>query len=416
MNILWVKTELLHPLDKGGRIRSYHMLRRLREQHHVTYVALDDGTASADHRDLAAEYCDELVMVPFNATDPGTAGFYMDLLQNLTSSLPYAVARYRSELMFRAIAGAVANGEVDVLVCDFLAPALNVPDDLPCATVLFEHNVEARIWERRAMVADGWLRHAYMRSQWRRMQRLESSQCRRFGRVVAVSTDDVEQLCRDYGITHASPVPTGVDGEYFTPSGSVTRRPHELVFTGSMDWMPNEDAMLFFTREILPRVRTAIPDVTLSIVGRNPTDRVVALGQSEPGVTVTGRVLDVRPYIERASAFVVPLRVGGGTRLKIFEAMAMACPVISTTIGAEGLPIEDGVHALVADDPEEFAAAIVQLLHAPDRAATMGDQAARYVREKFSWAGIADEFARTCASLLERRTSVPQSLHTVSTT
>ena len=355
MHILWIKTELLHPVDKGGRIRTYQMLRALKGEHRVTYLTLDDGTAAPDALERASEYADEVVTVPFRPPAKGTAGFYADLLRNAFSGLPYAVARYRSAALEAEIRRLVRTAGVDVVVCDFLAPSLNVPDGLGVPTVLFQHNVEAMIWERHAKVAANPVKKRYMGEQWRRMLRHERAECRRFDHVIAVSAQDAAVFRDEFGVRGVSDVPTGVDTEFFRPSGAVEREPRDIVFTGSMDWMPNEDAIRWFTAEILPLVRERVPDVTLTVVGRNPPASIRQLGETDPRVRVTGSVPDVRPYIERAAAFVVPIRVGGGTRLKIFEAMAMERTVISTTVGAEGLPVRDGVDSIIADDPRAFA-------------------------------------------------------------
>jgi sugar transferase (PEP-CTERM/EpsH1 system associated) len=395
VHILWLKTELLHPVDKGGRIRTYNMLRALRREHRVTYLTLDDGTAAPDAVERATEYCHDLVRVPFSPPAKGTAAFFADLAANLISPLPYAVARYRVPAMRRAIERAVVAGDVDVVVCDFLAPSLNVPDDLGVPVVLFQHNVEAVIWERHAQVARNPVKKAYMREQWRRMRRHEAAECRRVDHVVAVSPQDAAVFRRDYGAHSVSDVPTGVDVDYFHPSGREPRRPHELVFTGSMDWLPNEDAILWFAADILPRVRARVPDATLTVVGRNPTAPVRALDRVG-GVSVTGSVPDVRPYIERAAAFVVPIRIGGGTRLKIYEAMAMQRAVVSTAVGAEGLPVRDGTDALLADEPDAFAAAVVALLQDPARAEAVGAAAAAVVRTQFSWDAVTARFASDC--------------------
>lgn len=397
MHILWIKTELLHPVDKGGRIRTYQMLRALRREHRITYLTLDDGTAAPDALERASEYCHEVVRVPFAPAVKGTAGFYLDLARNVASSLPYAVARYRAPALTRRLRELVARGDVDVVVCDFLAPSLNVPDDLGVPTVLFQHNVEAAIWERHAQVAAHPVKRRYMREQWRRMWRHERAECRRFDRVIAVSPQDAEVFQRDFGLASAAHVPTGVDVDFFRPSGEVARQPHELAFTGSMDWMPNEDAIRWFAREILPLVRRAVPDVTLTVVGRNPPASIRALGESDAAIHVTGSVPDVRPYMERAAVFIVPIRVGGGTRLKIFEAMAMERPVVSTAIGAEGLPLRDGVDALLADEPAAFAEAVVGLLRDPARATALARTAADVVRTSYGWDGVAARFAALCA-------------------
>ena len=397
MHILWIKTELLHPVDKGGRIRTYNMLRALRRDHRVTYVTLDDGAAAPDAVERAAEYADELVRVPFRTAPKRSPRFYAELLANAFSRIPYAVAKYRSAPLRRAILDLVSRGDVDVVVCDFLAPSLNVPERLPVPTVLFQHNVEAMIWRRHAEVARGAVARRYFREQWRRMEAFERAECRRFDHVIAVSPEDRDTFRNAYGVTDATDVPTGVDVEFFRPAGGIAREPRDLVFTGSMDWLPNEDGILWFVDEILPRIRARIPGASLTIVGRNPPVRIRAFAARDSLVRVTGTVADVRPFIERAAVFVVPIRIGGGTRLKIFEAMAMERAVVSTAVGAEGLPVTCGEHVLLADEPQAFANAVVSLLEAPDRAARIGASAAQLVRASFGWGRVADIFAEQCA-------------------
>ena len=405
MHILWVKNELLHPLDKGGRIRTYEMLRRLRDHHRVTYIALDDGTITAEQRARALEYCDELVIVPWRKAPLRGGARALAAVGNLFSSLPFALAPYRSSAMARAVRELCSRSvdRADVVVCDFLTPALNVPEDLDCPVVLFQHNVEAMIWERRAKVASNPVVKRYMREQWRRMQRVEREQCLRFDHVIAVSAEDARVFRERYGVERVSAVPTGVDTEFFRPSGAVARAPGSIVFTGSMDWMPNEDGMTFFVEEILPLVQRAVPEATLAIVGRNPTARVRALAEGRSDITITGTVPDVRPFLEGASVVVVPLRIGGGTRIKIYEAMGMERAVVSTTIGAEGLDVVDGEHLVLADDPQSFADAVVALLRAPERAERIGQRAASHVRAHFGWAAVAEQFADHCVAAASRR-------------
>lgn len=394
MHLLWIKTELLHPIDKGGRIRTYNMLRALKHEHRITYLTLDNGGALPDAADRAQEYCHDLIRVPFVEARRGSARFWMELIANLASSLPYAVSKYRSERMRSEVVEAVRRRGIDVVVCDFLFPSQNVPDGLGCRTVLFQHNVEAAIWKRHATVRTNPLSRAYFTEQARRMERFERKECRRFDQVVAVSRADAEALEREYGIAGVGDVPTGVDTEYFRPANRGPREPHDLVFTGSMDWMPNADGIAWFVDDVLPLIHRRLPDVTLTVVGRNPPSGIRALAERDRRLRVTGTVPDVRPYLERASVFVVPLRVGGGTRLKIYEAMAMERSVVSTTIGAEGLPIEQGRHALIADSSEGFASAVLGLLQDPARATTMGLTAGEWVRRNYSWDRAADTFAR----------------------
>ncbi|HYP52493.1 MAG TPA: glycosyltransferase [Pyrinomonadaceae bacterium] len=408
MRILWLKTELLHPVDKGGKIRTYHMLKELKRRHHVTYLTLDDGSAGADAEARAEEYCHELVCVPHRTRAKFSAGFYAELAANLVSPLPYFMKKYESEPMRREVEARARAEHFDVLVCDFLMPAVNVPARTACASLLFQHNVEALIWKRHYEVQANPLKKAYLYGQWLKTRRYERAECRRFDWVVAVSREDAEAMRRDYGAEHVSDVPTGVDTDFFRPRGAETREPFNLVFTGSMDWLPNEDAIRFFTSEILPRVKQRVPGATLTVVGRNPSASLVELSKRDASVTVTGRVEDVRPFMERAAAYVVPIRVGGGTRLKIYEAMAMEMPVVSTTVGAEGLPVREGRELLIADSPEDFARAVARVLEDAELARSLGTRAAATVRERFSWAGVAESFAASCERARARRAEVAQ--------
>jgi len=408
MRILWLKTELLHPVDKGGKIRTYHMLKQLRREHHITYLTLDDGE-SADARRLADEYCQELVCVPHHTRAKFSSGFYAELAGNLVSPLPYAIKKYQSAQMMREVAELTRGGAFDMLVCDFLTPSINVPSRIECATVLFQHNVEAMIWKRHYQVQSNPLKKAYLYDQWRKTHAFERATCRRFDHVIAVSREDREIMRSEYGIAEVSDVPTGVDTDYFRPDRREPRDAHNLVFTGSMDWLPNQDAIHYFTEQILPLIKRAVPGVTLTVVGRNPYPSLVELSRRDSSIVVTGRVDDVRPYIDRAAAYVVPIRIGGGTRLKIYEAMAMEKPVVSTTIGAEGLPVRDGTDIILADAPEAFADAVVHVLTDADYAAKFGARAATAVRENFGWDKVAQSFVEGCRHAEATHHGVPTS-------
>jgi glycosyltransferase involved in cell wall biosynthesis len=405
VRILWLKTELLHPVDKGGKIRTFHMLKELKKDAHVTYLTLDDSDASDAERELAKEYCHEVVTVAHRAAAKFSPGFYKELLENVVSPLPYSMAKYRNRAMARTIATQLnALGKDDVLVADFLFPCVNLPaGDWGVPSVLFQHNVEAVILRRHAETQANLAKKAFLYGQYAKMWLYERQTCRRFDEVVAVSKDDREKMVRDYGLSAVGEVATGVDVEFFRASGNQVVNPHEVAFTGSMDWLPNEDAIQWFTSEILPRIKQRLPDFKLTVVGRNPYPSLLELAKRESGIEVTGRVPDVRPYIERAAAYVVPIRIGGGTRLKIYEAMAMGRPLVSTTIGAEGLPIEDGKDLLLADDPQAFADTVVKVLTDAELARRVGETGARTVRERFGWGKVSAQFLASCEAAIRAR-------------
>jgi len=395
LKILWLKTELLHPIDKGGKIRTYQMLKHLKEHHELTFLTLCGDSEEQDAFDKAEEYCHRLVTVPFAAPAKYSAMFYADLAKNLVSPLPYALSRYRSEAMKKAVTREVQGQRHDVVVSDFLVCAPNTPRRLACAKVLFQHNVEAMIWKRHAQTATNPAKKAYFYGQWLKMRAYEQWACREFDSVVAVSENDRNVFRDQYGVNEVYDVPTGVDTQYFEPQ-FVEKDPMNLVFTGSMDWLPNEDAMIYFADAILPRIVEKVPQVTVTVVGRKPTPSLQHLAKEQPRIKLTGRVEDIRPHVAKASVYIVPLRIGGGTRIKIYEAMSMQKAIVSTSVGAEGLPLRDGEEIFLADDPKKFAEVVVKLLQSPETAQKVGRRAREVVCEKFGWEKASNSFAEIC--------------------
>ena len=388
MKILWVKCDFLHPTNKGGRIRTLEMLRRLHRDHEIHYVAFADPAQPEGPR-RAGEYCSQAYPLPLRLVSKSSPAFAGEVLQNLFSPLPLAVSRYVSADMRKLIEKLLREQAFDALVCDFLAAAPNIPQIEDA--VLFQHNIEALLWNRHASTAADPLRRLYFGRQAARMFAFEDDTCRRAGHVVAVSAKDQDDMCRLFNISRISAIPTGVDIDHFAPPPGVPVVA-DLVFIGSMDWMPNIDGILWFVEEILPLIRHSRKDCRLAIAGRQPSRKIAALPEKDSGITVTGSVPDIRPYLWGASVSIVPLRIGGGTRLKIYESMAAKVPVISTTIGAEGLEIHPPEDIRIADTAEAFAAQCMGLL---DDAEQRGRQAAAawdMVNARFSWAQVTREF------------------------
>jgi polysaccharide biosynthesis protein PslH len=399
MNILWLNSGLLLPLDKGGKLRTWHLMRNLARHHRVTYLSFEDSTQTAADREGMREVCESLETVPRTDAPKGTFRFYADAARYLVDPLPYAVAKYRSDAYAARVRHLLDTGHFDVVVADFLPPVANLPRPLPVPAVLFTHNVEAEIWRRHTENATNPLSKFLMKQQWDRMLRFEGDALSRFDVVLAVSDADAQTFTRLYPGALRRPahvVQTGVDTSYFTPMPGKERRAH-LVFTGSMDWLPNEDGMLYFVRDILPRIRQVEPDVTLSIIGRAPTPAVRKLAE-EQGIEVTGRVDDVRPHVAAGDVYIVPLRIGGGTRLKIFEAMSMAKAVVSTTVGAEGLPVTPGRDIAIADEPARFAQAVVHMIRDVEARRRMETAARRLVVERYDWSAVANDFESALAT------------------
>lgn len=390
MKILWVKTDFLHPARKGGQIRTLEMLKQMRRRHEIHYVALDDGM-SKEAVPRSAEYAARAYPVPHHAPRRGSTAFVGQFARNLFSPLPLSLARYQVADLRRTILEIAHRESPEVLVCDFLSPAVNIDDLEPW--VLFQHNVETMIWRRHAAAAPDPLRKAYFRSQAERMFQVEGEVCRRVRKVIAVSESDSQTHRRLFGLSSVPSVATGVDVEWLTPASP---RPAEtdLVFVGSMDWMPNIDGVNYFLEEILPLIRRRRPDCTVTIVGRYPPASLLRSAASDPQLRITGTVEDVRQYLWSAAVSIVPLRVGGGTRLKIYESMAAKTAVVSTSIGAEGLDLHPPDDIRLADTPDSFADACLDLLADSGERNRIAQAAWELVSSRYSWERVTVDFER----------------------
>jgi sugar transferase (PEP-CTERM/EpsH1 system associated) len=389
--LLWVKTDAMLPLDKGGKIRSFNMLRHIAGKAAVDYVCFASEALGRDDRERLTRMLHAFHEVPPADPERMNWKYLANLVLAHALGRPFTLYNYHRKQMAGKIEELCRSNSYDAIVCDFLGPALNFTPAARRKAVLFQHNVEHVLWARQAQQEKRpWRKLVYAR-EYRLVKRYEEALCRDFRRVICVSSEDAEVLRSRFGLTDVYSVDTGVDIDYFTPSAAAPIR-HRIVFTGSMDWLPNIDAMNWFVAEIFPKVKEAIPAVELAIVGRNPGPEILRLAGKDPGIIVSGKVPDVRPWMAEGEVFIVPIRVGGGTRLKIYEAMAMGLPVISTTIGAEGLEYAHGENILIADRAEDFATALVGLLQDPERRRGIGRAARDFVVENYSWPRIADQF------------------------
>ncbi len=386
MKIIWVKAGGLVPLDSGGKIRSFHIARELAKRHEVTLFTFYVKEANDEHPALSAVF-HQVVTHPLNVRTGRGFGEALSYLSTFFSPLPFSLAKYCRPEVARHLREVLAAESYDIILCDFLNAAGVVPFDLGIPVVLFTHNVEALIWRRHWEVATHPVWKFVCQREYDKMRAAELDYLRRSTRVLTVSDTDTALFAKEINPEKITTIPTGVDIDYFQPTGG--EEPDSVVFTGSMDWMPNEDGILYFVAEILPLIRQQRPETKLWVVGRKPGKSIRALAESDPGIQVTGRVEDIRPYIAKGAVYVVPLRVGSGTRLKIFEAMAMGKAVVSTTIGAEGLPVTGGSNIILADEPQQFAESVCRLLTSPEERRQVGNAARRLVEEKYGWGAVA---------------------------
>jgi glycosyltransferase involved in cell wall biosynthesis len=396
--LLFFSQPFLFPVDTGGKIRTVQLLRHLREAFDVTLVSNVDPSKDSAYIPEMQKLCTEFHGVPRIDVPKYTTAFYWRVLTRTASRYPVTVIADYSAALAAKLRGLLERRRYDVLVCDFLQPSLNLAGAPRTPALLFQHNVESVIVRRHWELATNPALKLFWWTQWRKMARYERDACRRFDGVATVSELDKLTLERDFGARNVFAIPTGVDTTFFQP-GTAPPNENTLVFTGAMDWLPNEDAIIFFAEEILGRVRAIIPSVKLAVVGRNPSRRLLERMKRYPEVSVVGRVDDIRPLVHRHAVYIIPLRIGGGTRIKAYEAMAMAKPVVSTRVGVEGLPVRDGDHVVLADRPDDFAAAVVRLLKDTTARNALGSRARAYVETHASWRHAGAVLAEACRSV-----------------
>jgi len=413
LRILWVKAGKLLPVDTGGKIRSQNILRHLARSHSVTLLTYYGGSKdSAYEMEIAREF-PGAVTIYTAALDGTSVAQSLDYVRRVFQTAPFAVSKFTHPEVQRLVASwievktttgkTVEDQKFDVAVCDFLSASRNFPEKSATPTVLFQHNVETALWKRLAETESNPAKRAAYKMEVRKMASYERAALRRFDHIIAVSEHDCEQMLVIEPTCDISVVPTGVDTKTYTVTSPSTSDPPRIVFLGSMDWEPNIDAVTYFCRDIFPRVCDQFPSVRFQIVGRNPNASIKQLASKS--VEVTGTVSSVVEYLRDATVVVVPLRIGGGTRLKIFEAMATGRAVVSTSIGAEGLAVQNGRDLILADDAAIFADAVIRLLS--DAALRRRyEQAAAQLAAQYDWSNIAQQFAevlqKTCRRAMAR--------------
>jgi len=398
-----MKSDYVIPPDTGGKIRTFNLMRELNALCDVTYLAFkheDTPNTEPEIEGCAAE----IVTVHRPEEIKSGAGFYGRVLRGMASPLPYMVQKYRcKEIVNHQRNFVSADQDSRVVLCDFLEMAENVDWSLPCPKVLFQHNVESIIWKRLSEAEDNPLKKAYFGFEYKRMAKYEAKICNQFDLVFAVSEEDKTQLREEFGVTTPIEIiETGVNTDFFKPTHEPKPVPGRLVFLGSMDWMPNIDGMKWFVSEVYDLVKEKYAEISLDIVGRRPGVEIKRLAQNDSSIRVLADVPDVRPHISESDLFIVPLRVGGGSRIKIYEAMAMDRPVVSTTIGAEGLPLTPDEHIAIGDTPAEFAAQIVQLLNDSEAKQHISNSGYRLVTENFQWKNVAVHLRNHCEDLVKK--------------
>ena len=406
--LLFVSSRFLFPTDSGGKIRTVNILRGMKGgAFEIILASPRPASTRAGDAVETASVCDRFVDWP-EATR-GTF-FQWTRMRHLVSKLPVAVATDDSEPGRRAIALQLEQ-RPDIVVVDFPHAAVLAPPPYACPSVMFTHNVEAEIFRRHSEISRNPLKRAIWRDQAAKMERYERELLSGFSAVVAVADRDREFFQLHYGVSNVSVIPTGVNLPYFTYQETAALEDREsgtVVFTGSMDWMANVDGVGFFMEAVWPAISRVRPRARCVIVGRNPPRALIERARAlQLHWEFTGFVDDVRPFVHNAHVYVIPLRVGGGTRIKVYEAMAMGCPVVSTPIGVEGLPVEHDIHCLEADSADAMAAGVLSLLDSSELRHRLAKQARQFIETNMSAHQAARIFEHICLGALRKGAGAP---------
>ena len=413
MRILWVKADKLLPVQNGGNIRTYHVLRYLSARHELTFYSYYGGTPDPHYERELQQQLPGAMAVCTGKRELAGAARGLDYLAHLSARPPYAVSRFAHATVQKQIQTWFRERRFDVAVCDFLDAAVNFPGSLSIPSVLFQHNVESEIWRRHAATAGNPAKKMMYRMEFRKMLRYERAAVCKFQHVIAVSENDRSLMTRWVDGDRVTVVPTGVDLAHYRPEPAECEPKSDayaplITFVGAMDWEPNVDGVEYFCSEVWPSIKAEVPQARFRIVGRNPDRRVQKWASNstntnnDGSIEVTGRVPSIVEHLRQSAVVIVPLRIGGGTRLKIYEAMATAKAVVSTTVGAEGLDVHHGRDIILADDPRSFAQAVIMLLRDPELRRRY-EKAAVETAARYDWPAIGERFSEVLQSVAEKK-------------
>lgn len=389
MRILALMQKVCCPPRDGATQRQFNLLRQTVGRSRVDLLAFDpkdlagDGEEAARGRETLRRLCDEVEIFPI-PSERSRLRYDLLLLLNLFSPAPFPVQRHRSRALRRAVRDRLRSRRYDLVHLDatVLAEYGRLSAGVP--TLIVHHNVESTLLRRRAAGQRSLPGRLYLLLQAWKMRRFETRVAPGFRVHVTVSAADRDLLLGHCPGADIRVVPNGTDTDRLRPDPAA-EQPRGLLFLGSMNYAPNPDAVLYFLREIWPLIKRDLAGATFDVVGIAPPAEVLEASRRDPAVRVHGYVEDIRPHLARAALFVVPLRIGGGTRLKILDAMAMGKAIVSTSVGAEGLALADGAEIVLADDPALFAASVVRLVNDPASRQSLGRRARERAVASYSW-------------------------------
>ncbi len=389
-----------YPPDSGKPIRTWNLLRRLATRHDITFLC--HGHLTPEQAAAAGSAGIKVVSVDAIPAEAGPA-LYAKLLWNLVSPYPYSVAKHHTARFRQKLRALLDGTSFDLVHCEW-TPYARYLSGIGIPTLIATHNIESQIWARRAERASNLLARVFFSLQAAKMERFERRALSAASAVTGVSAADAAQASA-WGAQHARVVDNGVDLQHFSPheEGASER----AVFIGALEWFPNVDAVRFFVESIQPLLDQRLPQFRTKIIGRRAPDSLQRFLAGRRGIEFAGEVPDTRPHLAEAGIVIVPLRIGGGSRLKILEALAMGKAVVSTTIGAEGLAVTHDKDIILADTPEDFARAMAELSASAELRKKLGDEGRSLVERSYGWEALSAKAEQVWLEFAADREAAP---------
>lgn len=395
MKIIIVAQRFPYPLDKGDRLTIYHLIKFLSERHQVTLITFKERSHDPAWDAKLQPYCERIETLPENRLRA-----YANCVTGLFDSLPLQVHYSHDPAMVSLVNRVVEETKPDLLYAHYLRMGRYVLPHTAIPRVLAMQLSMTLNYARLAKHAKSWIQRKFLSTEHKKLIKFEADFARQFDQVMLISPRDLDAVNANPPLENVFFNPHGVDYEYFSPDLSVPKEKNSIVFTGNMNYRPNVDGAIYFCTEILPLIKQSVPAIRVYLVGTDPSAEVLGLA-SDPAITVTGRVPDLRKYLHQATVAIAPMRITAGLLNKVLEALSMELPMVVTPQANEGINAVDGEHLIIAESAQDFAAEVVHLLENPVRRDQLGTAAREFIKNKWTWEAHLKELEQSFMKIIE---------------
>lgn len=412
MRILWLSHLIPYPPKGGVLQRSFHLTKELCRDHDVDLIAFiqkdllrnfNNGdiqkTIEESNQELGKHFGNiEYINIP---ADQHRYGKHLIAAASFFQRSPYTINWLKSKQMEAAIRERLKKSDYDLVHIDTISLDIYRPLFGNIPLIMDHHNIESHMMIRRSKKEKNWIKKFYFLQEGLKLKAYEKKVCSNYSGHITCSAVDTKRLCELTSGPEITDIPNGVDTNYFKPSG-LKQDPHTIIFAGRMNWYPNVEAADYITEQVFPLLKKRFPHAKLVIAGANPPQHLINKFKKCDDIQITGFVDDIRPYIDRASVYICPIMDGGGTKLKILDALAMAKPIVASRIAAEGIDVEDGKNIMLVDSPQEYVDAIGSLFESESLRAEMGQEARRLSEQKYEFSRIGKKLGGFYQNIVDR--------------